>query len=80
MLLLVFLPTKERISSTTRKALFMFVIIWILCFAYRINTGNDIIYLFDKNDTFGNEHEPARLEGGPFNKYYSNDAGRKAKN
>jgi len=79
LLLLVFLPTKERISSNTRKALFVFVIIWILCFAYRINTGNDIIYLFDKNDTFGNEREPAGLGGGPFNKYYSNDAGRKAK-
>lgn len=80
LLLLVFLPTKEKISSNTRKTLFVFVIIWILCFAYRINTGNDIIYLFDKNDTFGDEREPARLESGPFNKYYSNDAGRKPKN
>ena len=80
LLLLVLIPAKEKASSVTKKAAYVLAVIWIICFAYRINTGNDIIYLFDKNDTFGNEHEPARLEGGPFNKYYSNDAGRKAKN
>jgi hypothetical protein len=78
LLFLIFLPTKEKISKNTRKALFVFLIIWIICFAYRMNTGKDIIYLFNKSDTFGNEPEPAGIKG-PFNKYYSNDAGRKTK-
>jgi len=78
LLFLAFLPTKERISPNTRKALFVFLIIWIICFAYRMNTGKDIIYLFNKSETFRNEPEPAGIKG-PFNKYYSNEAGRKTK-
>lgn len=79
LLLLVFLPTKEKISSKTKKALYVFIIIWIVCFAYRINTGNDIIYLFNKTDNFGNTRQPGKIEGSPFKKYYSNEAGRKPK-
>jgi len=79
LLLVVLLPTKKKISPKTKKALYLFVLIWIVCFAYRINTGQDIIHLFNKNDNFGNERQPARIKEGPFNKYYSNDAGRKAK-
>lgn len=79
MLLLVILPTKEKISPKSKKALYLVVVIWIICFTYRINTGQDIIHLFNKNDNFGNERQPAGIADGPFNKYYSNDAGRKAK-
>jgi hypothetical protein len=55
------------------------VIIWIICFAYRINSGKHFTDLFDRKDTFGDESEAGRLKGGPFNKYYSNEAGRKTK-
>jgi len=77
--LLIVLPTREKISSNTKKALYLAVIIWIICFAYRVNTGNDITSLFTTSDNFGEESPPKRIEGGPFNKYYSNDAGRKAR-
>ena len=80
LILLVILPTKEKISSATQKALYLAVIIWIICFAYRMNTGNNITYMFNKTDDFGNNRQPAKIEGSPFNKYYSNDAGRKPKN
>ena len=76
LLLLILLPTKEKISATTKKALYLGVIIWIICFAYRINTGQDITYLFNKSNDFGNQSQPAGIKGSPFNKYYSNDAGR----
>jgi len=79
LLFLVVLPTREKISSKTKKALYFTVIIWIMCFAYRVNTGDDIISLFKKSDDWGEESRPIRIEGGPFNKYYSNEAGRKVK-
>jgi len=79
LLVLVLFPTKEKLSANTRKTLYIAVLIWIICFAYRINTGRDIINLFKKSDSFGTKPEPARIEGSPFNKYYSNDAGRKSK-
>ena len=79
LLLLVIIPTKEKVSSGTKKALYVFIVIWIVCFVYRINTGNDIIHLFKGSDDFGNQQNPTIIEASPFNKYYSNDAGRKAK-
>ena len=79
LLVLIFLPTKKKSSPKTQKALYVALAIWILCFAYRINTGQDIIYLFDKKDKFGNQSKTSHIKGGPFNKYYSNDAGRKPK-
>ena len=78
LLFFILLPTQKKVSSNTRKTLIVFVIIWIICFAYRMNTGKDIIYLFNKSETFRNEPEPAGIKG-PFNKYYSNEAGRKSK-
>lgn len=78
LLILAFLPTKEKISSGTKKALYVCLIIWIICFAYRINTGRDIIYLFNKNADFSSGSKTENIRG-PFNKYYSNDAGRKPK-
>ena len=82
LLLLVVIPSKEKVSSATKKAAYVFAVIWIICFAYRINTGNDITYVFkssnDFND-FDDETRSKQLKGGPFSKYYSNDAGRKAK-
>jgi hypothetical protein len=80
LLLLVILPTKEKISAKTQKALYLGIVIWIICFAYRISTGEDIIYLFKNNNTWENDSKPIELKGSPFNKYYSNDAGRKPKN
>ena len=77
MLFLVLLPTKKKMSAKTQKALYLALGIWIICFAYRINTGRDIIYLFNRNDNFKNEGQSFHIEGGPFNKYYSNEAGRK---
>ena len=77
--LLVVLPTKGKVSTKTKKALYLGIAVWIICFAYRINTGQDIIQLFNKSDNFGNEPRSTRIQGGPFNKYYSNEAGRKAK-
>jgi len=79
LLLLVIIPTKEKISSGTKKALYVFVVIWIACFVYRINTGNDIIHLFKNSNNFDNGTQSREIEGSPFKKYYSNDAGRKAK-
>jgi len=79
LLLLVVLPTKGKMSSRTRGWLYVAVVIWIICFAYRVNTGNDIISLSSKKDTSGDETRPMQGEKGPFSKYYSNDAGRKAK-
>jgi len=80
---LFLLPTKEKISSSTRKLFYFAAVIWVICFAYRVNTGQDITYLFKKNnaahDTFNPEAQPGKVTG-PFNKYYSNDAGRKPKN
>ena len=82
LLLLVLIPAKEKASSATQKAAYVLAVIWIICFAYRINTGNDITYVFkssnDFND-FDDETRSKQLKGGPFSKYYSNDAGRKAK-
>jgi len=78
--LLVVIPTKEKISPKTKKLLYIFVIIWIVCFAYRVNTGNDITNLFKSNDDFVvEESQPTTIKKGPFSKYYSNDAGRKPK-
>lgn len=80
LLLLTFLPTKEKISQGARKALYLGLVIWIICFAYRINTGKDIIYLFKKTDNYGSGSSSSSGKiGGPFNKYYSNDAGRTPK-
>jgi hypothetical protein len=82
LLLLLFLPTKEKISGKTQKALYVAAVIWVLCFAYRITTGQDIIYLLDNKDNYSEynyneESQPAKV-GGPFNKYFSNEAGRKS--
>lgn len=80
LLLLVIIPTKEKISSKTKKIMYVFVVIWIIFFAYRINTGNDITHLFNSSNDFDNESQPIKIKKGPFSKYYSNDAGRKSKN
>ena len=79
LLLLVILPTKEKISGKTQKALYLGVVIWIICFAYRISTGHDILYLFRNKDNWGNENRSIEIEASPFNKYYSNEVGRKSK-
>ena len=80
LLLLVIIPTKEKISSNTKKYLYLFVVIWVICFTYRINTGNNITYLFKSSNDFDDESQSIKIEKGPFSKYYSNDAGRKSKN
>jgi len=80
LLLLVIIPTKEKISSNTKKYLYVFVVIWIICFTYRINTGNNITYLFKSSNDFDDESQSTTIKKGPFSKYYSNDAGRKSKN
>ncbi len=77
--LLVIIPTKEKISHKTKKALYVFVVIWIVCFAYRVNTGNDITYLFNSSDDFDDGSQSMTIKKGPFSKYYSNDAGREPK-
>ena len=77
--LLVIVPTKEKISSKTKKFLYVFIVLWIICFAYRINTGNDITGLFNSSNAFENENESKQIKGSPFKKYYSNDAGRESK-
>ena len=79
LLLLIVMPSKEKVSSATKKAAYVFAVIWIICFAYRINTGNDITYVFKSSNDFDDETRSKQLKGGPFSKYYSNDAGRKAK-
>lgn len=80
LLLLVIIPTKEKISSNTKKYLYVFVVIWIICFTYRINTGNNITHLFNSSNDFDDESQSTTIKKGPFSKYYSNDAGRKSKN
>ena len=80
LLLLVIIPTKEKISSNTKKYLYLFVVIWVICFTYRINTGNNITYLFKSSNDFDDESQSIEVKKGPFSKYYSNDAGRKSKN
>ena len=80
LLLLVIIPTKEKISSNTKKYLYVFVVIWIICFTYRINTGNNITYLFKSSNDFDDESQSTTIKKGPFSKYYSNDVGRKSKN
>jgi len=78
--LLVVIPTKEKIPPKTKILLYIFVIIWIVCFVYRVNTGNDITYLFNSSDDFVvEESQPPSIKKGPFSKYYSNDAGRESK-
>jgi hypothetical protein len=79
LLLLIVIPSKEKVSSATKKAAYVFAVIWIICFAYRINTGNDITHVFKSSNDFNDETRSKQLKGGPFSKYYSNDAGRKAK-
>jgi hypothetical protein len=78
LLVLVILPTKEKVSPKTQKLFYLAAIIWIICFAYRVNTGRDIISLFSKSNDFDIQSQPGKLEG-PFNKYYSNEAGRSPK-
>ena len=80
LLALLFVPTKERISSGTKNVLYLLLAAWFLAFAYRIGTGYDIIHLIKKDAYFVEEHKPpAEIKGSPFQKYYSNEAGRKAK-
>ena len=79
MLLLVFIPAKEKIASKSKKFLYVCMVLWIICFTYRINTGNDITSLFNSSDDFADGSQPVTTKKGPFNKYYSNDAGRKPK-
>jgi len=79
LLLLVFIPSKEKISSKSKKFLYVCIVLWIICFTYRINTGNDITFLFNSSDDFAAESQPATIRTGPFTTYYSNDAGRKSK-
>lgn len=74
---LAIVPASGKISSKTQKIFYLAAILWIICFAYRINTGQGIQYLFLHNDAVTGEAEPAKI-GGPFNRYYNNDAGRKA--
>jgi hypothetical protein len=80
LLCLLFIPTKEKISSGTKKILYLLMVIWLLSVALKFSTGNDVVDLF-RNDTdfTSQEKGPAEIKGSPFNKYYSNDAGRKAK-
>ena len=80
LLILIMMPAKGRVSGTAQKALYLLVIIWVVCFGYKIRTGNDVTSLMHKNDAFNGESRPATVKGGPFNRYYSNDAGRKPKN
>jgi len=81
LLLLIIIPTKEKVSSGTRKALYVFAVIWIICFAYRVSTSRDIIHLFKSGDDYAFESETKSpgVKGSPFNKYYSNEAGRQQK-
>ena len=79
LLLLIVIPSKEKVSSATKKAAYVFAVIWIICFAYRINTGNDITHVFKSSNNFNDETPSSQIKKGPFSKYYSNDAGRKAK-
>jgi hypothetical protein len=83
LLLLIVIPSKEKVSSATKKAAYVFAVIWIICFAYRINTGNDITHVFNKSSNdysdFDDETPSSQIKKGPFSKYYSNDAGRKSK-
>jgi hypothetical protein len=79
LLLLVLVPTKEKVSRDTKKALYLCVVIWIICFAYRINTGSDITRLFKSSNDFSTQQNSPGTWDSPFNKYYSNDAGRKPK-
>ena len=77
LLILSIMPTKERISSKNPIIFYLAVIIWIICFGYRFHTGQDVIHLFnDNNDEFISEVQTHKLES-PFQKYYSNDTGRK---
>ena len=79
LLFLVILPTKEKMSAKTQKALYLGVVIWVICFGYRIYTGQNITALFENNEALDNESQPVRIAESPFNKYYSNEAGRKPK-
>jgi hypothetical protein len=78
LLILVVLPTKEKVSFKTQKFFYIAAIIWIICFAYRVNTGRDIISLLSKSNDIDIQAQPGKLEG-PFSKYYSNEAGRSPK-
>lgn len=80
LLSLVILPTKEQVSPATRKAFYLALVIWVICFAYRLNTGESIMNLFKNNDNFEQESQSTILKASPFNKYYSNEAGRKPQN
>jgi hypothetical protein len=80
LLLLILLPTKEKLSAGTKKALYILAIIWLASFVFRVGTGSDITSMFQKEDNFYFEEEAktSEIKGSPFNKYYSNDAGRQS--
>lgn len=80
LLFLVLLPTKEKMSAKTQKALYLGLVIWIICFGYKLNTDQDIVHLFKGNEVSGEEGRPTEIAGSPFNKYYTNEAGRKSRN
>ena len=74
---LAIVPANGKISSKTQKIFYLATILWIICLVYRINTGQDVQYLFSDNGEVTGEAEPAKI-GGPFKRYYNNEAGRKA--
>ena len=81
LLLLIMLPTKERVSAGTKKALYVLAVIWLAAFAFRVGTGSDISSMFQKDDEihFEDEERTPGVKGSPFNKYYSNEAGRESR-
>ena len=79
LLVLLLLPTKEKLSGKTANFLYIAIVVWAVCLGYRLYTGQDIIHLLDRNDGYiAEERSPGTVQG-PFNKYYSNDAGREPK-
>lgn len=73
---LAIMPANGKISSRTQKIFYLAIILWIICFAYSLNTGQDNKYLFMHHGEVKGEAETVKI-GGPFNKYYNNEAGRK---
>jgi len=76
LVILVILPTRKS-SPASKNIVYLAAIIWIICFAYKFNTGQDIFRQLanNVNNEINAESQPLKIKG-PFNKYYSDESGR----
>ena len=76
LIILIIWPTRKS-APASQNIYYLAAIFWIICSAYKFNTGQDIFRLFTNNisNELNTEVQPFKIKG-PFNKYYSDESGR----